>query len=527
MTAQGNSPGQEEGDTRQRILQAAASVFGEKGYAGATTRAIAARAGVNEVTLFRHFGRKENLLSAVIDQHSKLPELIARLETQLTGDYRADLVRIASLFFQVLTERREVIRLMLCEADQFPELREALARNPRRLRQVMIGYLREQQRQGRLQAIPLEAMAHAFWGVLFSYAISQEILEEPILADRPADQVISHLVDLFIAGAIRPHSGEMTRETPESIPEAAVAVASVTRRFRKLVAVEDLSFTVAQGEVFGLLGPNGAGKTTTLNLITGRLAPDSGRAQVLGRDPQREASWVRRRIGLVPQETNVYLDLSAVDNMWHHAALYANDLSRIRERIDELLTLMNLWDRRDDPVRTFSGGMKRRLALARTLLHDPEIILFDEPTLGVDVQGKHVLWEHIRGLQDQGKTFVVSTNDMAEAEALCDRLVIVDHGRAIALDTPERLKAQLGRDIITLRAVPAIADPDQLFRGLGVHQITLTEPDQLRLEVRDADRIVSEIVTRVSANHRLESILMSRPSLDDVFLHHTGRGLRE
>jgi ABC-2 type transport system ATP-binding protein len=520
MSSADGMSGGDESDTRQRILQAAASSFGEKGYAGATTRSIAARAGVNEVTLFRHFGRKEHLLSAVIDQHSRLPELIAHLETQLTGDYRPDLVRIANLFFQVLTERREAIRLLLCEADQFPELREALARNPRRLRQMLVGYLKSQMEQDRLQALPAEAMAHAFWGMLFSYAISVEILDEPILPDSRLDQVIAHFVDLFVAGTAR-------RDRKDKIMEAAVTVDSVTRRFGDLVAVENLSFSVARGEVFGLLGPNGAGKTTTINLITGMLSPHSGQARVLGRNPQREPGWVRQRIGLVPQETNVYLDLSAVDNMWHHAALYASDLSGIRGRIRDLLTMMNLWDRRKDPVRTFSGGMKRRLVLARTLLHDPDIILFDEPTLGVDVQGKHVLWEHIRALQAEGKTFVVSTNDMAEAERLCDRLVIIDHGRAIALDTPDTLKGQLGRDIITLRTVPAVADPETLFGGLGAHQITRPEPDQLRLEVRGADRMVSEIVARVSEHHRLESILMSRPSLDDVFLHHTGRALRE
>jgi ABC-2 type transport system ATP-binding protein len=520
MSSADRMPGRGESDTRQRILQAAASIFGEKGYAVATTRSIAARAGVNEVTLFRHFGRKEHLLSAVIDQHSGLPELIAHLETQLTGEYRPDLMRIANLFFQVLTERREVIRLMLCEADHFPELREALARNPRRLRQMLVGYLKSQMGQDRLQDVPVEVMAHAFWGMLFSYAISAEILEEPILPDNRLDQVIAYLVDLFVAGTGR-------RDQEDKNMEAAVTVDSVTRRFGDLVAVEDLSFSVATGEVFGLLGPNGAGKTTTINLITGMLAPHSGQARVLGRDPQREAPWVRQRIGLVPQETNVYLDLSAADNMWHHAALYASDLSVIRGRIHDLLTMMNLWDRRKDPVRTFSGGMKRRLALARTLLHDPEIILFDEPTLGVDVQGKHVIWEHIRALQSKGKTFVVSTNDMAEAERLCDRLVIIDHGRAIALGTPEGLKGQLGRDIITLRTLPPVADPETLFGGLGVHQIARPEPDQLRLEVRDADRMVGEIVARVSPHHRLESILMSRPSLDDVFLHHTGRALRE
>jgi ABC-2 type transport system ATP-binding protein len=313
--------------------------------------------------------------------------------------------------------------------------------------------------------------------------------------------------------------------------DSVLCVKSVTRRFGNrsggLVAVDDLSFEVRQGELFGLLGPNGAGKTTTLNLITGLLRRHGGAITVLGYDPEQESRQVRQRIGLVPQETNVYADLSALDNLWHHAALYCDDLSGVKPRIQELLTLVNLWERRKEPVRTFSGGMKRRLALARALLHDPEIILFDEPTMGVDVQGRHALWTHISELQAGGKTFILSTNDMAEADALCDRLVIIDCGQAIALDTPEALKTDLGRDIVLLRTTPEIADPEVLFAGLGVQAITHPEPGLLRFEVADAERLVGDLVSRVTAEHRLESLRIARPSLDDVFLHHTGRALRE
>jgi ABC-2 type transport system ATP-binding protein len=316
-------------------------------------------------------------------------------------------------------------------------------------------------------------------------------------------------------------------EEEESMPSGAICMRSATRRFGNLVAVNDLSFEVYPGEIFGLLGPNGAGKTTTMHLITGMLRCDDGTVQVLGLDPQTEAQQVRQRISYAPQETNVYLDLNAVDNLWHHAALYCQDLSGVKERIREMLVLMNLWDRRKDAVRTFSGGMKRRLALARALLHDPELVLFDEPTLGVDVQGRHVLWEHIRAQQTKGRTFVVSTNDMAEADALCDRLVIIDHGRAIALDTPENLKEDLGRDIVTLRTSPAIEQPESIFAGLGIHAITRPDLDELRFEVASAESLVGELVSRVTAGHRLESVRVARPTLDDVFLHHTGRALRE
>ncbi len=309
--------------------------------------------------------------------------------------------------------------------------------------------------------------------------------------------------------------------------QPAVQVNSVTHRFGELTAVNKLSFAAHPGEIFGLLGPNGAGKTTAINLITGLLKRHGGAIQILGFDPQTQSREVRRRIGLVPQDTNVYADLSGSDNLLHHAALYCADLSGIEQQIETMLRLMNLWERRSDPVRTYSGGMKRRLALARALLHDPPVILFDEPTLGVDVQGKHALWEHIQKQQSQGKTFIVSTNNMEEADTLCDRLVIIDHGKAIAMDTPERLKAALARDVIMLRTTPIIEDPQDLFRGLGLQAATYPQADQLRLEVTNAESIVGELVARATSSHSLDSVRITRPTLDDVFLHHTGRALRE
>lgn len=309
--------------------------------------------------------------------------------------------------------------------------------------------------------------------------------------------------------------------------EIAIDLNNVTRRFGKLTAVDNLTLQVQRGEIFGFLGPNGAGKSTAISLITGLLHRDSGRIRVLGFDPQTQAPQVRRRIGLVPQDTNVYGDLSALDNLWHHAALYCENLDAVSGRIEESLHLMELWERRDDPLRTYSGGMKRRLALARAMLHDPQIILFDEPTLGVDVQGRHALWDHIKFLKVQGKTFIVSTNDMNEADALCDRLVIIDHGKTIALETPDHLKASLGRDIVTLRASPEIQGPEKLFADMEVQQISRLEPGWLRLEVRNAEARAADFVSRVNLHHRLESLRIARPTLDDVFLHHTGRALRE
>lgn len=307
----------------------------------------------------------------------------------------------------------------------------------------------------------------------------------------------------------------------------AVAVDRVVKRFGDFTALNNLTFAVETGEIFGLLGPNGAGKTTTTNLITGLLSPDSGTVRVMGMNPKTEACEVRRHIGLVPQNTNVYLDLNATDNMWRHAALYNNDLSRVGRRIEALLHLMDLWGRHKEPVRNYSGGMKRRLVLARALLHDPGIILMDEPTLGVDVRGKHVIWDHIKQLKEAGKTFIVTTNDMLEAEVLFERLVIIDQGEPVALGTPENLKSELGHDIVTLHTTPPIADPKALFAGLDVDKITRPGPNKLLLEMDDADRMTGELIRRVTKAHRLESIRVRRPTLDDVFLHHTGHGLKE
>jgi ABC-2 type transport system ATP-binding protein len=309
--------------------------------------------------------------------------------------------------------------------------------------------------------------------------------------------------------------------------EIAIEVNSVTRNFGDLTAVDDLSFQVLRGELFGLLGPNGAGKTTTINLILGLLRPHRGELQVLGFDVATQIREVRRQVGYVPQETNVYLDLSAEDNLWHHAALYCPDLSQAKNRIMELLHFTNLWKRRKDPVRTFSGGMKRRLVLARALLHDPLVIFFDEPTQGVDVQGRFALWEHIQEQRESGKTFVISTNNMTEADTLCDKLVIIDHGKAIALDSPENLKAGLGHDVVTIRTTPAISSPEELLNQFLIRNISRPQPDELRFEMLNAGSAAPKIINLVSQAHRLDSILIARPSLDDVFLFHTGRALRE
>lgn len=307
----------------------------------------------------------------------------------------------------------------------------------------------------------------------------------------------------------------------------AIEVSSVTRRFGSLIAVDELSFQVEKGEIFGLLGPNGAGKTTMINLILGLLAPHGGKIEVLGYDVTSQSRTVYHRIGYVPQETNLYLDLSAEENLWHHAALYCQDLKEAKVRMMELLRFTQLWERRKDAVRTYSGGMKRRLALARALLHDPEIIFFDEPTLGVDVQGRFALWDYIQQQCGDGKTFVISTNNMVEADSLCSRLLIIDHGKAIALDTPQNLKAGMRSDVVSICTTPPIDSPEILLEGYDVRHISHPQVNELRFEMQNAETKVASLIQRISKAHHLDSVLVSRPSLDDVFLFHTGRALRE
>jgi ABC-2 type transport system ATP-binding protein len=309
--------------------------------------------------------------------------------------------------------------------------------------------------------------------------------------------------------------------------QVAIAVKGVTRRFGTLTAVDDLSFTVGQGEIFGLLGPNGAGKTTTINLILGLLRAQQGEIHVLGYNVASQTRQVYYKIGYVPQETNLYQDLSAEENLWHHAALYCQELNTVGARMEELLNFTSLWQRRKDPVRTYSGGMKRRLALARALLHDPEIIFFDEPTLGVDVQGRFALWDHIQNQRGKGKTFVISTNNMAEADTLCDRLIIIDHGKAIALDSPENLKAGMQYDVVSIRTSPPIDAPERLLAGFSIQNSSRPQPDELRFEMKNAEVRAASLIKEISKKHQLDAILIARPTLDDVFLFHTGRALRE
>jgi ABC-type multidrug transport system ATPase subunit len=237
---------------------------------------------------------------------------------------------------------------------------------------------------------------------------------------------------------------------PGATSSAAVALQDLTRQFgrgKKLfTAVSQLNLEVARGEVFGLLGPNGSGKTTTINMISGLIPPTSGTVTVLGMkvEARRTRRAVRQLLGTVPQETALYNELTAQANMAFHADLYRVPRQEKAERIATLLDLVSLADRADTRVKTFSGGMRRRLAIARALLHDPEVIILDEPTLGVDVHARAAIWGYIRDLRDRRKTVLLTTNQLEEAQELCDQLAIIDHGQLVAGGTPAMLRRSRG-----------------------------------------------------------------------------------
>ncbi len=237
--------------------------------------------------------------------------------------------------------------------------------------------------------------------------------------------------------------------------EAAIELTGVTKRFGSFTAVDDLSLRVERGEIFGLLGPNGSGKTTTINMISGLSRPTSGGVRVLGIDMLADPRRIRRSLGTVPQENALYEELTAEANLRFHADLFDVPRPGLEKRITSLLELAQLEDRRKSRVSAFSGGMKRRLALVRALLHDPELLYFDEPALGVDVQSRRALWDRILELKERGKTVLITTNYLEEANVLCDRLAIIDRGRLVALDSPSNLRRSFGDTVLEMRTRPA------------------------------------------------------------------------
>lgn len=319
-------------------------------------------------------------------------------------------------------------------------------------------------------------------------------------------------------------------EAPRQDRPLAVEMVRLTKVFGRVAAVSDLSLAIAQGEILGLLGPNGSGKTTTINLISGLAAPTSGQVRVLGYDVRRQARQVRRLLGTVPQETALFEELSALHNMQYHAALYGVPRPERAGRIQSMLALVQLTERQHSRVSTFSGGMKRRLALARALLHHPKVLYLDEPTLGVDPQNRHALYDFIRGLPAQGVTVLLTTNDLHEAEALCTRVAILDHGVLQVVDTPQRLAGDAGACQIDLD-LDAAAGLDGLLQDLravsGVTRVEQTGAGEL-LILSTGQEALPDILAAVHAHGcRVRHLAIQEAQLEDAFLQVTGSLLRD
>jgi ABC-2 type transport system ATP-binding protein len=307
----------------------------------------------------------------------------------------------------------------------------------------------------------------------------------------------------------------------------ALQIQNLSRHFNNLVAVDKISFDILQGEIFGLLGPNGAGKTTTLSMLSTMLPPTSGSATVNGIDIEKDPDGVRKSIGIVFQDQSLDEELTAWENMDFHGRLYRIPKEIRNRRITELLTLVELNDRRDDIVKTFSGGMRRRLEIARGLLHHPAVLFLDEPTLGLDPQTRNHLWQYIATLaQEKGITIILTTHYMEEADRLCNRIAIIDHGRIIAIDTPKNLKDGLGGDLVTIRSPNTEAVAAALTEPWVVR--VETHNDEVIVSLKNADQYVVSIVTLLNARQiPITSITIHKPTLEDVFLFFTGTTIRE
>lgn len=311
----------------------------------------------------------------------------------------------------------------------------------------------------------------------------------------------------------------------------AIETTKITRDFEGLVAVNNVSIQVKPGELFGLLGPNGAGKTTLINMLSTMIEPSGGSAKVWGFDVVKEASEVRQNIGVVFQDTTLDDRLTGRENLDLHGRLYGLDGRERKKRMDEVLSLVELSDRADALVKTYSGGMMRRLEIARGLMHHPHVLFLDEPTLGLDPQTRIHIWDYIKTLnKNEGVTMVLTTHYMEEADNLCGRIAIIDHGEIVALDTPQALKEMLGGDVITLEIEKPgdIAKLCEIYSKNGCANIVSPKKNEVFITVREGERQIPHILNlALGAGISIRSVSLRKPTLDDVFLHHTGRAIRD
>jgi ABC-2 type transport system ATP-binding protein len=307
------------------------------------------------------------------------------------------------------------------------------------------------------------------------------------------------------------------------VTERAIEVRGLRKSFDEVEAVRGVEFDVAKREVFGFLGPNGAGKTTTINMLCTLVRPSGGRALVAGHDVVTERDDVRRNIGLVFQETTLDGYLTGQQNLRLHAELYGVDSALVPGRMRQVLEMVGLWERKDSPVLTYSGGMRRRLEIARGLMHSPRVLFLDEPTLGLDPQTRSSIWRYIAELREAEEiTIFMTTHYMDEAE-MCDRIAIMDRGEIVVLDTPEALKAAVGADRVRIQtdddqaAIELLAERFDVEAGVSEGAVTFLVPSG------------EEFVPRLFAELEvpIKSVNVSRPTLDDVFMSHTGTTIRD
>jgi ABC-2 type transport system ATP-binding protein len=299
-----------------------------------------------------------------------------------------------------------------------------------------------------------------------------------------------------------------------------IEVRQLTKAYGDFIAVDGIDFDVQEREIFGFLGPNGAGKTTTINMLATLLRPTQGTATLAGYDIRTHPNEVRQSIGMVFQDPSLDDRLTAAENLRFHAMLYHVPKRVFAERMDQVLQVVGLSDRRDSLVRTFSGGMKRRLEIARGLLHYPKVLFLDEPTVGLDPQTRNAIWEHVRQLRAEvGITVFMTTHYMDEAEN-CDRIAVIDHGKIQALDTPSALKRMVGGDKIILVGDKALPGEIATRYGLAVQEVD----GEVHFHVAEGAEFVPRVA--VDFKERIKSIQVKQPSLDDVFLKLTGHGIR-
>ena len=317
----------------------------------------------------------------------------------------------------------------------------------------------------------------------------------------------------------RTHSAVLSHEEESpATHNAAIEVNELGHRYGDRVALDGISFDVRPAEIFGLLGPNGSGKTTLFRILSTLMVPSSGSALIAGFDPAKQPNQVRRCIGVVSQAQSVDVKLTARENLMHQGHLYGLSGSRLKQRIAEMLERVALADRADDLVETFSGGMQRRVELAKGLMHSPAVLLLDEPTTGLDPGARRDLWLYLDSLRAQeGVTVLVTTHLMEEAER-CDRLAILSHGKVVALGTPAELKSEIGGDVIQFEADDPEALADRIHRRFGI--ICSVEENTVRLERAQGHRFAAEVMEVFASE--IQSVNISRPTLEDVFVNRTG-----